>query len=88
MSENNINPEQLADEELDDVSGGGCCGTEELNNDDYIPCPKGYEVRILESVNLDKCSDCKYILKMLTPVRNKFNKETEIVDWWCDRPKK
>jgi hypothetical protein len=91
MSENN-NPEVLADEELDDVSGGGCCVSEEpYNPDDYIPCPKGYDVKVSSWVTLDKCSDCKYILKTITSInRRDFGSGLgpSIVDWWCERPKK
>jgi hypothetical protein len=77
MSENNINPEVLADEELDAVSGGGCC--------DYIACPRGYDRPVGNGgvVNSDECDGCDHLRK-----KNTSSMGTRIAtQWYCERPK-
>jgi hypothetical protein len=68
------NPELLAEEELDDVSGGGCCSSEE----DYIKdCPKGY-TGLRKSVSLNNCRGCGYLMP--------YQKKRIVTGYICGKP--
>jgi hypothetical protein len=75
----NINPEALADEELDAVAGGGCCDNEPgAKASDYIACPKGYEGFTAYS---DSCSGCPHIGSIFG-----YNLKIEKYMHFCNRP--
>jgi hypothetical protein len=75
------NPEVLADEELDAVSGGGCCDDEPTKF--TTDCERGYFGAIEKSENIiskELCRGCDHFKQTLVEGRRSYTPY-----WYCDR---